>query len=178
VVSLVPDSEARGGRVSLTGWRPQVQRHFRPMRGTPPRRLASRTPRASLSPMSTTRILYNDACPICRAEIAHYRARAAASGAPLAFEDLNGADLGGWRLTPDQAMRRMHARLPDGRVVSGVEAFARIWEALPGYRWLARLVRVPGVRHLGDLAYNRIAAPWLYRRHLRRMALAGEGPRP
>ncbi|MGP1358484.1 thiol-disulfide oxidoreductase DCC family protein [Roseicyclus sp.] len=128
--------------------------------------------------MSVIRILYNHACPICRAEIAHYRARAEASGAALVFEDLNAADLGGWRLTPDQAMRRMHARLPDGRVVSGVEAFARIWAALPGYRWLAWLVRVPGVRHLAELGYNRVAAPWLYRRHLRRMALAGEGPRP
>jgi predicted DCC family thiol-disulfide oxidoreductase YuxK len=128
--------------------------------------------------MDRTRILYNDACPICRAEIAHYRARAEVTGAAIDFEDLNAADLDGWRLTPEQAMRRMHARLPDGRIVSGVEAFARIWEALPGYRWLARLLRLPGVRHLAEFGYNRIAAPWLYRRHLRRMALAGEGRRP
>ena len=51
--------------------------------------------------MEPTRILYNDRCPICRAEIAHYRARAAASGAALVFEDLNTADLGGWQLSPD-----------------------------------------------------------------------------
>jgi len=134
----------------------------------------------SSQPMSTTRILYNDRCPICRAEIAHYRARATATGAPLVFEDLNTADLGGWRLTPDQAKRRLHAALPDGRIISGIPAFAAIWAALPGLGWLARLVMLPGLRHLADLAYNRMAAPWLYRRQVRREAqgLARNATRP
>ena len=126
--------------------------------------------------MAETRILYNESCPICRAEIAHYRKRADAAGAPLRFEDLNTADLGGWHLTPDQAKRRMHAALPDGTIVSGIPAFAAIWAALPGMGWLARLVMAPGIRPLADLAYNRLAAPWLYRRQLRREArgLAGQ----
>lgn len=125
--------------------------------------------------MTQTRILYNDRCPICRAEIAHYRTRAGAAGAPLQFEDLNSANLGVWRLTPDQAKRRMHAALPDGTIVSGIPAFAAIWAALPGMGWLARLVMAPGIRPMADLAYNRLAAPWLYRRQLRREArgLAG-----
>lgn len=130
--------------------------------------------------MEHTRILYNDRCPICRAEIAHYRARAAASGAPLLFEDLNTADLGGWQLSPDQAKRRMHAALPDGRIISGIPAFAAIWAALPGMGWMARLVMLPVIRPLADLAYNRLAAPWLYHRQLRREArgLAGNDAPP
>jgi predicted DCC family thiol-disulfide oxidoreductase YuxK len=121
--------------------------------------------------MSYVHILYNGACPVCRAEIHHYRESAEAAAAPLRFDDLNATDLGNWRLTDDQAARRLHARLPDGRIVSGVEAFALIWERLPRYGWLARLVRLPGVRMLAGFAYNRIAAPLLYRRHKRRMAL-------
>jgi predicted DCC family thiol-disulfide oxidoreductase YuxK len=81
-------------------------------------------------------------------------------------------------MTEDQAARRLHARLPDGRIVSGVEAFALIWELLPRYRWLARLVRLPDQPGLAGLAYNRIAAPILYRRHKRRMALEAVEPRP
>jgi predicted DCC family thiol-disulfide oxidoreductase YuxK len=133
-----------------------------------------------LTPMSMTHILYNDRCPICRAEIAHYRARAEKSGAPLVFEDLNTADLDGWALTEDQAKRRLHAALGDGRIVSGVPAFAAIWAALPGMGWLARLVMLPGLHGVADLAYNRIAAPWLYRRQLRREAqgLAGTDAQP
>lgn len=129
--------------------------------------------------MEPTRILYNDRCPICRAEIAHYRKQAEASSAPLKFEDLNRADLGGWKLTPDQAKRRMHAALPDGRIVSGVPAFAAIWAALPGMGWLARLAMAPGLRQVAEMLYNRVAAPWLYRRQIRREArgLAGQDGR-
>lgn len=129
--------------------------------------------------MAMTRILYNDRCPICRAEIAHYRARAEAAGAALVFEDLNAADLDRWNLTGDQAKRRIHAALPDGRIISGIPAFAAIWAALPGMGWLARLVMAPGVRPLADLCYNRLAAPWLYRRQVRReaRALAGQDRR-
>ncbi|AHM04264.1 hypothetical protein roselon_01905 [Roseibacterium elongatum DSM 19469] len=123
-------------------------------------------------------ILYNDRCPICRAEISHYQARASRAEAPLVFDDLNTTDLAGWKLTPDQAKRRMHARLPDGRIVSGVPAFAEIWTRLPGMGWMARAVRLPIVRPLAAFAYNRIAAPWLYRRHLKREALDGETSQP
>ncbi|MDG3042063.1 thiol-disulfide oxidoreductase DCC family protein [Roseicyclus marinus] len=118
--------------------------------------------------MTDIRILYNARCPICRAEIAHYQKRAEATHAPLSFEDLNEADLGDWALTADQAKRRLHAALPDGRIVSGIPAFAAIWSALPGMGWLARLVMAPGVRTVADIAYNRFAAPWLYRRQIRR----------
>lgn len=123
-------------------------------------------------------ILYNGACPVCRAEIHHYRDKAEAAAAPLRFDDLNETDLGDWQLSEDQATRRMHARLPDGRIVSGVEAFALIWERLPRYGWLARLVRLPVVHGLAGFAYNRIAAPLLYRRHKRRMALEAAETRP
>lgn len=129
--------------------------------------------------MDLIRILYNDRCPICRAEIAHYRRRAEASGARLVFEDLNRVDLAAWNLTPDQAKRRLHAALPDGRIISGIPAFAAIWSRLPRMAWLARLVGLPGLGHLADLLYNRLAAPWLYRKQLRREArglAGGDGP--
>jgi predicted DCC family thiol-disulfide oxidoreductase YuxK len=93
------------------------------------------------------------------------------------FEDLNRADLGGWKLTEDQAKRRMHAALPDGRIISGVPAFAAIWGALPGMGWLSRLAMAPGLRQVADLLYNHVAAPWLYHRQRRREArgVAGSG---
>ena len=120
--------------------------------------------------MTETRILYNDQCPICRAEIAHYRKRAEATGAALRFDDLNSVDLEAYALTPDQAKRRMHALTPEGRVISGIPAFAAIWSALPRMGWLARLVMLPGVRQVADLLYNRLAAPWLYNKQVKREA--------
>jgi hypothetical protein len=55
-------------------------------------------------------------------------------------------------------------------VISGISAFAAIWAALPGMGWLARLVMLPGIRQMADLLYNRVAAPWLYSRQIKREA--------
>ena len=42
------------------------------------------------------------------------------------------------------------------------------WSALPGWRWLARVTGLPLIRPLTDRLYRGIAAPLLYRAHLRR----------
>ena len=118
-----------------------------------------------------TEILFNGRCPICSAEIAHYQRAALDTGAPLRFTDLNTAALDEWGISPDQAMRRLHAR-DGGQIVSGFPAFVLIWQALPRWRWLARLVMLPGLRQTVALVYDRIAAPLLYHLHRRRMARA------
>jgi predicted DCC family thiol-disulfide oxidoreductase YuxK len=116
-----------------------------------------------------TRVLYNDSCPVCSREIAVYR-RAAGDG--VAFEPLSCA--ADWGLTEDQAARRLHVR-QGGQVLSGVEAFRALWAAVPGWGWAARLAGLPAVRGLLALAYDRVAAPLLYRAHRRRQA-RGAGP--
>jgi hypothetical protein len=44
---------------------------------------------------------------------------------------------------------------------------------------MARVAMMPGLRQVADLLYNRVAAPWLYRRQMRREArgLAGQDGR-
>ncbi|PLL11526.1 DUF393 domain-containing protein [Tabrizicola sp. TH137] len=112
-----------------------------------------------------TRILYNDTCPLCRFEIDHYRAAAAREGAPLRFDRL--ADAAKWGLTEDQAARRLHV-VHQGELLSGLAAFRAIWATLPRWRWLARLTGLPVIRPALTVLYDRIAAPLLYRAHLRR----------
>ncbi|WCS26025.1 DUF393 domain-containing protein [Methylobacterium sp. NMS14P] len=105
-------------------------------------------------------VYYDGGCPLCRAEIDHYRRCAGADR--LAFVDVGrgapepalGADL-----DRDQALRRFHVRTADGRLISGAAAFARLWRTLPGWHWLGRLVdlRVLGARPvlaLAELAYR------------------------
>lgn len=126
----------------------------------------------------TAVVLYNGKCPICAAEIAQYRAQAIAADAPLEFIDLHQTALEDWGISPDQAARRLHLR-KGGQVISGFPAFLAIWRDLPRLRWLARLLSAPGLRHLAAGGYERIAAPLLYRLHLRRMQRRdGEGGRP
>jgi len=124
-----------------------------------------------MSETAPIRVLYNADCPVCRAEIDHYAAHAAARDLPIRFDDLNGPDITLWGVTPDAAARRLHV-LHEGRVVAGVEAFRLLWDAMPRYRWLARVTGWPGVRQAATLIYDRVAAPYLYRAHLRRRARA------
>lgn len=116
-----------------------------------------------------TRALYNGECPICDAEICHYAGYAARTGLPIAFDDLNRTDLAAWGVSADQAARQLHV-LHDGRLHVGLAAFAVLWDQMPRYRWAARLARMPRLFGVLDWVYRCIAAPWLYRRHLRRKA--------
>ncbi|WP_195821779.1 thiol-disulfide oxidoreductase DCC family protein [Roseobacter sp. MH60115] len=118
--------------------------------------------------MSKTDILYNGACPVCSREIAHYRRLSAARDLPHRYDDLADAEnLRTWGVTADDAAKRLHVR-KDGRIYVGVPAFIALWEDLPGYRWLARFVKLPGVFHVARWTYNRILAPLLYHRHVKR----------
>jgi predicted DCC family thiol-disulfide oxidoreductase YuxK len=114
---------------------------------------------------SETRVLYNETCPVCRVEIDAYRRRAVRQGLPIRFDTLDRAE--DWGLTADEAARQLHV-WQDGRVLSGLEAFRALWSAMPRWRWLARVTGWPVIRPLAKVLYSRIAAPLLYRAHLRR----------
>lgn len=49
------------------------------------------------------------------------------------------ADLGP-DLTREDAMARLHLRRPDGTLVSGAAAFTELWQVLPRWAWLGRLM--------------------------------------
>ncbi len=64
---------------------------------------------------------------------------------------------------------RLHARLPDGRVLRGMPAVARAWAATPPYRLLGRLTQVPPFSWIGTVFYNLAAyALWGWNRANRR----------
>ena len=114
-----------------------------------------------------TRVLYNAECPVCNFEISHYAQYADKTGLPIRFEDLNRDALDDWGLTRDAAARRLYV-LKDEQMYSGIPAFIVLWQDMPRYRWLARLVSVPGVHRLACLTYDYVLAPLIYRWHLRR----------
>ena len=124
-------------------------------------------------------VCYNGACPVCRAEIGHYR-RMAPENAGLVFLDVAANPEGAARLglVGDLPFRRLHAVDRQGRIVGGVDAFAQVWRRLPGYAWLARLLSWRPARAIASSAYDRVAAPVLFawhRRRERRAAVSGRG---
>lgn len=103
-------------------------------------------------------VFYDGGCPVCSREIGFYRDRPGTEG--LAWVDVSreapmgpGAGAGGG---PDRAtaLARFHVRLPDGRIVSGAAAFAALWQRVPGFRRLGRLVSWRPVAPAAELAYR------------------------
>jgi len=99
-------------------------------------------------------VYYDGGCPVCSREIGFYRARPGADG--FVWIDVNRAgpaDLGAG-LTRESAMARMHVRLADGTLLSGAEAFAEMWRAMPGFKWLGWLLAMPPFGSLAELGYR------------------------
>ena len=115
-----------------------------------------------------TSVLYNASCPVCNFEIRHYAQYAHRNGLPIRFDDLNSDARGQWGLDADTAARRLYV-LHDGRLTSGIPAFLVLWAQMPRYRWLARIVGLPGVKQIASVVYDHILAPVIYRWHLRRL---------
>lgn len=95
-------------------------------------------------------------CPLCAREVALLRRldrRGRIRFVDIAAPGFDPAPLG---RTREELMDRMHARLPDGRWVEGVEVFRRLYAAV-GLGLLVAPTRLPGVSHLLDLAYRAFA---------------------
>ncbi|MHA6324565.1 thiol-disulfide oxidoreductase DCC family protein [Roseivivax sp. CAU 1753] len=113
-------------------------------------------------------VIYNDTCPICAREVRSYKAITRRHDLPIRYQGLSEGDMAAWGLTRRDAARRFHV-VRQGVIHDGVDAFALIWDEMPQFRWLARLVRLPGIHRVAVLLYDHIAAPALFAMHRRRV---------
>ena len=99
-------------------------------------------------------VYFDGACPVCSREVEVYD-RIDRAGT-IGWHDVskNEGDLGKDGVSQSDALARLHARLPDGQIVTGVEAFIAIWERLPGFRLLAPLARRHPIRWLLERGYD------------------------
>lgn len=102
-------------------------------------------------------VFYDGGCPVCRREIAHYRRVDRQQridwhdivAHPEALERVN--------LEFEQAMRRFHVVDTQGVLRSGAQGFIVVWQQLPGWRWLARAVRVFRLTAVLEWGYDKWA---------------------
>ena len=116
----------------------------------------------------TTRVLFNEDCPICNAEICHYIKYAESNGIELYFDKLGEADLSLYGVSKDQGAKRLHV-ISDGKVIDGLQAFQKLWVQMPRYKFLAVITNFPVIREIAGLVYDKILAPILYKTHLNRL---------
>ncbi len=97
-------------------------------------------------------VFYDGACGVCSKEIAYYRSLAdqRIQFVNIAADDFDAASYG---RTVAEFQAQLHARDAQGRFFTGVEAFRRLWEALPSpfYPLLSGFVGLPGI-HLAARA--------------------------
>lgn len=102
-------------------------------------------PSISSAPTRPLSVYFDGGCPLCRAEVAAYQCTE--GGERLNWVDVHACSPGelGDGLSREAALKRMHVRRGDGRLVDGAAAFVEIWALLPKWAWLARVARLPGV---------------------------------
>ena len=104
-------------------------------------------------------MLYDGDCPLCMREVNFLRGRDAGTGA-IAFVDIAAPDYdpaahGG--VPFETAMATIHAVLPDGTLVTGVDVFRRLYDAV-GLGWVYGFLSVPALKAAASWAYDKWAA--------------------
>ena len=98
-------------------------------------------------------VYFDGACPLCQAEINHYRKQEGAGA--ICFLDVSrSGEMLAVDLTKQRAMKRFHVRGNDGSLLSGAAAFVAVWSTLPRWRLAARLAALPGILTILEVAYR------------------------
>ena len=105
------------------------------------------------SPSAAVTVLYDGRCPLCRREVGLYRGLEALQ--PVTWCDVSAPHtvLPG-DSTREAYLARFHVQLNDGRILSGAAAFIALWSVLPGWRWLARFGKLPGMLPVMEVSYQ------------------------
>lgn len=98
-------------------------------------------------------VFYDGDCPLCMREVNWLRLKD--KHKRIEFTDISNEQFDPNTVGVEQQtlMARIHGRLPDGSLVTGVEVFRRMYEAV-GWRLPVVASRLPGVRQLLDGAYT------------------------
>lgn len=99
-------------------------------------------------------VFYDGSCPLCTAEIGVYRRCAGAES--ISFFDVSTHESCAIATGLDKAtaLTRFHVLGADGRLHSGAAGFGHLWLALPAWRWLGRIVLLPGVLQATEIVYR------------------------
>lgn len=108
------------------------------------------TPHASSSGQLT--VFFDGACPLCRREIGIYQGLKPLE--PIVWQDVSSPDSSlPVNCSRPALLARFHVQTAQGEMLSGAQAFTALWLALPGWRWLGKMARLPGMARVMEWLY-------------------------
>ena len=102
-------------------------------------------------------VLYDGACGLCRASVE--RLRRIDKGGRVELVDLHEPEVAARfpHIDREEALRWMQAVDRNGKTYAGADAWARIGLTLPGWKWVAWILLVPGVHWAARQIYAWVA---------------------
>eukprot|EP00184_Porphyridium_aerugineum_P003176 CAMPEP_0184695324 /NCGR_PEP_ID=MMETSP0313-20130426/2996_1 /TAXON_ID=2792 /ORGANISM="Porphyridium aerugineum, Strain SAG 1380-2" /LENGTH=221 /DNA_ID=CAMNT_0027153759 /DNA_START=210 /DNA_END=875 /DNA_ORIENTATION=+ len=100
------------------------------------------------------KLLYDSACSLCMKEVNFLMRRDVNN--KIKFVDIHAADYKpeeNCNVTYESAMKRIHAILPDGTVITGVQVFRKTYDAI-GLSWVYAVTEIPFVGKIADKLYD------------------------
>lgn len=108
-------------------------------------------------------VFYDGKCGLCAREIAYYQRMAPEN--IFRWEDITRSQklLKQHNISLVEGLMFLHVLDHKGKLHKGLEAFIIIWQHLEKWRHLARVLSLPGVRHLASVCYTGFAR-WRFNR--------------
>lgn len=97
-------------------------------------------------------LYFDGACPVCSREMRHLKKKD--KKGLLSFVDISEPDFdpAKYNRSYDDFMKQIHAVLPDGTVVIGMEVFRQAYKRI-GHGWLLFPTKLPVIKQIADFAY-------------------------
>lgn len=106
--------------------------------------------------MTTLRrtIFYHGLCHLCSTEIGLFKKRVKDGSLADVDISLPEFDPAAHRVDPVRVHRHMHVRdEATGAMLIGVDGLVGMWESVPGFRWLAAVMRLPVLHWFARMGY-------------------------
>ena len=105
------------------------------------------------------KVYFNNSCKICKTEIDLYKKENIDGIDWIDITDNHSAELETSK-NNKQLLRRLHVKDGD-KIIQGAEAFLVLWEKIPKYRFLYKILKLPIIFNLFSFVYE-IVAFFLY----------------
>tara|TARA_B100000287_G_scaffold255938_1_gene240552 strand:- start:113 stop:460 length:348 start_codon:yes stop_codon:yes gene_type:complete len=105
------------------------------------------------------KIFFNNSCSICRSEINVYKKQGIKQLEWVDITNNKDAERDTQKTNKD-LLRRLHVK-SEGKIYSGAKAFIILWNRIPKFKILSKILSIPVIFHIFSLTYE-IAAFFLY----------------